>query len=859
MKQINRAILSQFVSGLTAVSFVLGSVIPVQAQTSGNADPSAATGAGQVINGLSNIVSNMAMTPAVFTQSPQQLQINWKQQQINSQMKQCELKGSLAGVTTKTGVNLGEAADLVSKYKDRLTKKKSGEDTVTSGGCSDPSKVDACKTECKLTKNFKASCDRYSVDSEAVQKEGEELEKYIAYLRNKKECGSKDYETLKKQNEVLNCQMQVLQDAINFASQAVQQTLQNNGKQYSLMNQYMGELGDQMGQISALVGGVGPDGKEMPGKWTELQKSLYENFNEMTANEGKFKNDSNNLAEQTKQNEAYLEATKAQKFGSCMFGSAPGSVGVTCWRPKVTYAKDSSGNMSAIPELNKYKCPVYEKALCSPVQAARSAIELSFLTSNGQPYQDSTRCDEATVASRKFDSVMNDLSARLGTEVNSWHDMLNKYNLASQVNGLSSVNAVTIMSSGAQACMTSADNWKKNAQDPNKAKMDKEAQTYAEQKTKLDNKKNELSSSLDAALTGMNKAYADVMAALSDQAVSLNTVQCTKDNPATMQKCYADIRNNLKNLLQGNAAGTTTTKVIKGGTMTPGFAAPCNGLDGCITTYRTIRDKLNDQMRLANQAKQKFVQDGNSQIMTQLNGDGKTTTGFAQFLAGIQQDLMKQYDGMKSTMAAMGVNAPDTLKRMEAEMLEQMEGPNGEKGPYGQPKNLAAVLSGMVQPGGLIDFSDLGLRDALADAKEKADKKKEGLANLIEKLEDQSEKYGNMEKQCGDRVGNDAVACDRLQSMATENASSPLSGLFDAIQGFAAAGFLNQEGKVDTEAVKKQQKSLDEQLAKASGLDRKQYALVMKCKTQTVNQKVRDFRDAQKAAAQRTVGAYDRN
>lgn len=754
--------MKSMISGLTAFALIAASITPGYAQTSTTTTP--ASGAGQIINGITNITSQLSTTPQVFNQTPQQLAMDASIKSMQSEMDKCSLQAVVGSkdVQSAKGTLEAEFKKLLADKKD--TAKARTEKRNTTKMKDQPNvKYSACLA--------KASCDEdcgappvaeepfCSEDTAATAKSDfQAIGKYMDYLAAKKKCANKDLETLNKQKKIMDCQMAVLQKGVNDASKALQSVLQANAAQYGQMNQYMGELSDQGAQIDALIG--------EKGKLTTLQASLYENLNKMIENESKFKNDASDLEEQTKQNAAYLEATKAQKFGSCMFGGTASVGAVSCWRPDATYSKDAQGNQVANPKTNKNGCPVYVKGLCSPSQAARSAIEMSYLTSNGQAYQDADRCAQASAAASNFDNVMTDISSKLGTDMNNWTEIKAAY--GSRIDS----KAMNYLQNGASVCTTNAENWKRNAQNPAKAKMDKESQTYAQQKTKLDNMKNTLSASLDAGLTGLNKGYADVMAALNDQSVSLNRTQCSKDNPTKMQECYASIRTNLQGLLEGNASLTTATKTIKGGTMVPGFAVPCQGLNGCITSLQTVREKLVDQSRMANQAKQKYVADGNNQVQTQLQA-------FSGFLATTQASVLKQYDQMKAAFVAMGVNPPESLKTMEAEGLEQMDGPNGEKGPYKAPKSMAAAMSGLVQPGGLINFAELGMKDAFAEVQEKAKEAKTAQGEKIKEWKAIQGKYANLTKTCDtSHVGATNVSCDSCSNQLASCENSEKGAAF---------------------------------------------------------------------------------
>lgn len=475
MKQIKQAIAS-----FTAFSFLLGTLIPapsVYADGTAASNTSNSSGAGQVINGLSNIVGQLGTAPGLFTQNPQQLQMQSAISSMQVQMNACLTK-AVAGSKTVAELKSIRSGEYAKMFQSKLAKAK-GEDTASLDQITCYQKV-ACDTECKAPENTSPTCENYSEKDQSLMKA------YINYLSATATCANKDFEALQKQKEVLDCQMQVLQQGVNQASQTLQQVLEANATQYGKMNQYMGELGDQMGQISALVGGFGPDGKEMPGKWTELQKTLYDKINQTTTDVGNFKTAAENFQKDTDQNEAFLKAVKAQRMGACLEGSNPDvpTPAVLCWRPDVIAGKDAQGNLSAQPKLNKNGCPVYIKTLCSPLQAASSAIEMSHVISNGQPYQDPDRCAAALSDSATFQTDFKAAIAKLGSSLNSW----TSFAASLQSGGANSIGLGKIMQ-GASRCTQDSNTWAKDTQDPKVIKQDEQAKQYDKEKTRLANKK----------------------------------------------------------------------------------------------------------------------------------------------------------------------------------------------------------------------------------------------------------------------------------------------------------------------------------------------------------------------------------
>ena len=120
-----------------------------------------------------------------------------------------------------------------------------------------------------------------------------------------------------------------------------------------------------------------------------------------------------------------------------------------------------------------------------------------------------------------------------------------------------------------------------------------------------------------------------MMAVLTGQVVTANRFNCTTTDPASMSTCYTSMRQNVEDVLVGNSNVPFTQKTISGGTMVRGFNIPCRGIDGCVTSFKAVRDAQKKQIAMAQQVKTQFVNTGNQQVQTQVQG-------FAQFLSGVQ-------------------------------------------------------------------------------------------------------------------------------------------------------------------------------------------------------------------------------
>jgi|GEM_PF-3319956 len=763
--------LQAWFSGLAAFCFLFVSASAQADGTTAGASTSSAT-----FNGITSVLQEYNTVPSTFQSSPMQPQFSPTAQMLQQALAQCAVSAGLTGADlTDPSVSGAASLSSVVSLVNQLGKK--GGTNSSSQGPQDCGKtpdqvnaVDACAVNCQIPRDlFVAKC---TEDDSGQNPQVASLTAYSNYLSRKESCGNKDYEKLLKQQKVMDCEVQQLQNAMNSASQQINSALQNNQIVFQKMQTTMQQMGGQMQQIVALVGS--PDGKSK-GKFQTLQDELNQNIETLETHLSDFQNQAKQLDTDTQQNEAFLQASKATKLGECLglasstSSSASGSAASAA--PSISTAGATMCYLPTSQTNSTTGCPIFSstRVSCTPAQAAQSAIIMSYITVGSRTLQTASRCAQANAAAAKFSTTLSTLSSQLGTDLNSWQQISNA--LASQVNQLSNpshpVNVMGIFSQRGQACGNYAETWAKNAQNPKKAHLDAESKQYADTKNKLEATKNSLSSTIDANMFKANDEVSRIYAALSNNnTLSPDTISCTHDNPTTMQSCYSTIVQSLKNMGTGTGgwpAGTPT--VLTGGSQWPNMVIPCQGLTDCTNKYTQARDALGKQMMSTSQLAQQYVQNGNNQVQAQVSS-------YAQSLTGIQQMIAAQYAAMKQTMGAMGARSPGALKTISCENLKPSQvGDSRAPGPYENPQNIAAVFSCQVS-GGLVDFSDLGIDDAISDAKRVADRKKDSLDNELDKLTEVGQKLA----ECGKgTVGNSTAACDGLMNMNPTSSTSVLS------------------------------------------------------------------------------------
>jgi hypothetical protein len=227
-----------------------------------------------------------------------------------------------------------------------------------------------------------------------------------------------------------------------------------------------------------------------------------------------------------------------------------------------------------------------------------------------------------------------------------------------------------------------------------------------------------------------------------------------------------------------------------------------------------VRKAKNEQLVQSRKVAADFVKNSNAMVKGQLNA-------YAQFVASLQKSVTDQFANL-NRIAGSTANP----KFLEAEQLEQIQGPPPANvaGPFKDPKNMSAALSGMVQPGGLVNFSEDGINDVMTAMKDKMTKKKDALKEELKNFKDTTKALTDLATSCTKEGTVQALNCDGYQkNIELYCMTQPTSG--GAVGAVAtAAQILDKDSKTYTDNnCAERQKIADKCLAAstATGKNRK--------------------------------------
>jgi hypothetical protein len=771
-----------------------------------------------------------AMVPNYAAASMQALLGN-ASNNVTSAMAACDVGGIAGDKTLQGGLT-----NLLTKSKSG----KGGAGAETGGGdCSSAksAKEFKCDMTCSEPTDFAdgATCSDYYTDDgwdqtsttnvtsklhnfifkdgskEKYEQDNKAIKSYISFLQFKSStCVSKTLTDVSAAYAKYQCKMNALSSAVSQASSALQQALTQNSQNHSKMLQFTKQVGDQMKQIDEILGPDSEDPNAKSGGGAQfqgllgIQKSLNEQLGSWTANEATFKGSVDQIKKDTDTNDQTLEADRMGQVTDCMKGNTnlgvSGGRSLTCYKAVTQATKDSSGASVSTPVTDSSGNVKYSKQACGALEYVRSQVEQAPFRKG---MNTNSRRDASVEYTNKFDSMVNSMMRDMGSydaasadgklvgRSTSWNDLAKKYSGDMQdLSALSGVNIAAQMNTVASSCYNSSYSWKNQ-------QLRSAASPYNKKKNEIQSNTNKLNSQLTQGLSDMNGQYGAAMSILTNgKAVSIDRSSCTANDPAKLQACYSSIKDKMQGIMDGTGAVGTTTKSIAGGSMVPTFSVSCKGITGCVTTYQNIRKMKKAQATASQKATEDFVNTANAQVQNQLQS-------FAQGLAGLQSQVSAQFGNMQGLLAKLGIESSAKPNFMTPEQLEQQKSPEGGMGPFGQPKSMASVLSGMVQPTGLMNFQDPGASDILKAAQDKAKSDKQDLADKLKTYQSGSKKLAELATSCtkdnvakkstqeGGSVGSiDGSNCYSLQQQCdAAGVALPITGDEDSTFNDVLSGF----------------------------------------------------------------------
>ena len=565
------------------------------------------------------------------------------------------------------------------------------------------------------------------------------LQTYLDFLNFKSDvCSKQSVKTLQNQFINYKCKTDLLSSAVQKASQSLQTALTQNTQNFTKMVQFQKQVGDQMSQIDQILG---PDPND-PNKGSSVQgggllgvqAALNKGLPTWNANQSDFTTRITKIQTDTTANNQTLQANRDAQVVGCMQGDTSmgvaGGGAMTCFVPMTT-TTTTNGTTASNPVLDANGNQRYTKQACGPLQYLRSQVQQAPLTTN--KLQDRQQMSQDDMA--QFDSIVAgielDMGANNQTDANgnrlvamspNWAQIQNQFanqigalqnNIYQQTGGQVSLNIMGNLTQIVNTCDSVADNWKNQ-------QLQSAGSPYSIKKNSIQSDTNKIIGDMTSGLSDMNGMYSTALSSLGATTASY-TCNAASNDLNGRSTCYADLNQRLNNLLNGNGVGTTT-KTINGGSMVGSFSVACQGINNCITTFQSARQQKKTQLSSAQKATDDFVTNGNAQIQSQLQS-------FAQALGGLQGQVNSQFANMQSSLMSLGIESTAHAKYMDPEQLQPQKGQNGELGPFESPKSMAAVLSGMVQPTGLMNFQDTGMQDMLKDAQDQSKSDQKALAS----------------------------------------------------------------------------------------------------------------------------------
>ena len=730
---------------------------------------------------LAGQVQNMVFNPPAH-----QLALQDPMVRLNAEMKKCEMSDRRRAIFD--GLEQFNVTDRAANFASNLVTgkkgdKRSGESILGTARITDPAKftpskfrkeycdatfpdagtdIPACPM--KVGDEEKPDTGALRTYSDAVETRIKEINNHKAFLEWKaKNCADRDLKALETEIEIYRCKENAMKQAVTYASDLLQNALKLNADEFRKGQLFVAEVGQQIKEVdellgpedNALAGAEGESGNQFKGLFG-IQRALNQQMNEMNTKEAQFKTDIEDIQNKTAANDQTLESDRMGEVTKCMQSgkgvSISGGRALTCFVPKT----EADGRK------------VYNRQACGPMEWLKSQVSQSaFITSRGV-MRDQRRTEESDAFGAEFESlqtaILRDLGAmdekgedggKLVTRETNWNDIARKHSGAMQeLSAKTGVNISQQLNAIAGSCFTEADGWRKQQ----KRSM---SSRYNKQKAEITKAKDKVNAELRNSLAALNKSYGDAMSVLNMKVANINRTSCTQNDPQEMQKCFIDLKQGVTDLLEGNGGVVSVPKrALSGGTQPAPYAlAPvplvCKGVNGCVTELKRIRTEKKTQLVDSQKVLVKFVNDTNSMVRGQLST-------FASSLSQLQAQMKTQFSNLNTRLAKMGASPVKAPGSMEAETLKQMQ-PRKEgdiEGPFEQPTSMAKVLSGMVQPEGLMEFSEEGLNAVRESAKAQADKKKEELTKLAADFKDGTRELKSEQKEClasgksDEKVGN---------------------------------------------------------------------------------------------------------
>lgn len=603
------------------------------------------------------------------------------------------------------------------------------------------------------------------------------------YKWKAKNCGSKDLDKLEKLKTALNCELTNLANAVGEIGNFSKNSFNQNQQNYQEMVALEADMDQQIAHTQELLNGDGATGKK---GFNQLKKELQELRDKaLFKNETAYKQAKAQIDVATKRLTLDLVTRKNQNLNSCLMSDTANegvtSKVMTCLRAKVRSVPGAQGGASSSEVVrNQQGRMELENVPCGPLEfALNSDARKIFMSSDGKFVDTQTRRDQFFTAVSVYQRAMANLSTQMATQDATGANVATQLSSPDAINrALESQLSRTITNNGRSYRVSDATRSNLNklvrscfkVAERNVSNYQK-GPDYQGKVEEIENQKRSLISQMQEAVGQFDSIYGDALFLMtgSTRAKPRAGEACLKANYSTLDNCHETLKRELMAANNGRLFGSRENLLpIPKGAKIGGFGIRCNNVEECAANLQRFKAEHDSRKRQVVSSRRDWVQKGNAKITQEL-------TQLAKGLHVRQRAIKNGYNKLKQILGSMGVTGvPESIKPLSTKKLEQMDGPNGEKGPFISPdsKEMPEVISGF-SPEPLPDFTDTGIQEALDKAVEKAAEKKK---EMQKEAEDVSKKLAELNKLDGELQNACGQGCIKGKTCSESSTAGSGSG-----------------------------------------------------------------------------------
>ncbi|MGE0615629.1 MAG: hypothetical protein AB7P04_08300, partial [Bacteriovoracia bacterium] len=215
--------------------------------------------------------------------------------------------------------------------------------------------------------------------------------------------------------------------------------------------------------------------------------------------------------------------------------------------------------------------------------------------------------------------------------------------------------------------------------------------------------------------TNMTKIH---MPYTSTAAVGINggDVSSCSANEETRKDCLVKYQTAVGNLVDGRGVPSGASIPVKG--INQQYYIQCQGLTGCVNTFRTVISNLRQEIRRADTFKKNYIVSVNGQV-------DKFTSARQAEIKNLNSAFRSELNKINAAMSSLGVSPTVELGNVSPETLQK-----DQDGLYEPPMSAVAYVGGTMDPP-MLDLNPDNFSRAL-----------EGVSSQVQKLADDAKEVG---------------------------------------------------------------------------------------------------------------------